>query len=151
MTFCVTTGIKSATKNWSVLSHQIFTLRHRLNDHYCFISSSSRGIKVFVTVKPVVTEPTDCVPLEQYAIKCDRCIGNYILEPSVTHSWQVIDENHNYFMSSLQRIFLGVEGSEKPRVIEKMALTMSNEFLLLKTSGEVACKASALLYGLCCP
>lgn len=70
----VTIGIKTSEPRLIV-----FPSLRRWNDHYCFTFPAPAVVAtVFFTVKPVVTKPSDCVPLERHAIKCDRCIGNDI-------------------------------------------------------------------------
>lgn len=120
-----------------------------------YISSSSS--KVFVTVKPVVPKPNDCVPLQRHAIKRDRCIGNYIKSGFRSHHSLFPDRwlmrmIKNYCLSSPQRDMFLWRGEVRVTQSDcEGGIDKDHLLLLLKTSGEVARKAYPLLFCLCCP
>lgn len=132
----------------------IFPSLHHWNDHYCVLSSSSIGIQPFDTARPVVTMPTDCVPLEWHAIKCDGGIGNDLKSWFGSHhslSWQLTDENLNYFLSSPPLkgiVFFGWEGHSNPKSNVKVALT-KHLFSLSKKKGGDSCVTFLLRYFHC--
>lgn len=116
-----------------------------------YISSSSKGSKLFVTVKPVVTKPTDCVPLERHAIKCDRCIGNDIKSGFGSHHSLVPDRllmriTTISCLPPLRNMFLWAGGVTVTQIDCEVGIDKEHLFLLLKTSGEVAFKTSPFVF-----
>jgi len=97
-------------------------------------------------VKPVVTEPTECVPLERHAIINDRCIRNNIgcwfwSHHSLVHVRPLMRNTTISCLPPTGMCFLGVEGVTRSACggdIDKEHL-----FLLFKASGSVACKKSS--------
>lgn len=73
-------------------------------------------------------------------------ILNQFSKPSLTGSWHVTDENHNYFLYSLRRdMFLWWGGVRVTQSDCEGGIDKEHLFLLLKTSGVVVCKASPFI------